>query len=91
MLITFLSPSALLGHTYQLAMENFHFASLPEVAPRAPRISYLSPAFKKKKKVLEKCEMFLITVQFITQSKVCLDVANSFPLDLVKASLLIPH
>lgn len=64
--ITFLSPSALLGHTYQLAIENSHLQSLPGVVPLVP------------------------LVQFITESKVCLDTAYSFPLDLLKAGLLIP-
>lgn len=49
MLITFLSSSALLGHTYQLAVENSHLESLPEVTLLAPRIPNLSLAFKKKK------------------------------------------
>lgn len=49
MLITFLSSSALLGHVYQLAMENSHLESLLEVIPLAPRIPNLSLAFKKKK------------------------------------------
>lgn len=56
--ITLLSPSALLGHTYQLAMENSHFESLPEVAPWAPRISYLSLAFKKEKKFWKNVKCF---------------------------------